>query len=61
MTQASITLHCAHRLNNDGTVDSICRDCYITVTKAYSESDLEPEERDHTCDPALLEHYKKFR
>jgi len=58
MAQAS-TLQFAHRLNEDGTIDSICRDCFVTVTTASSESDLEHEECDHTCDPALIERYKK--
>ena len=49
----------AHRINDDGTVDSICRDCFVTVATESSESDLERDERDHSCDPALIEHYKK--
>ena len=58
MTQAP-TLHFAHRLNEDGTIDSICRDCYVTVATASSEADLVREECAHTCDPVLLEHYEK--
>jgi len=60
MTQAS-TLEFAHRLNKDGTIDSICRDCYVTVVTASSEADLEREEWAHTCDSVLLDHYKKSR
>jgi len=58
MTQ-TFTLQFVHRLNEDDTIDSICRDCFITIATAESESDLEGEERKHRCDPSLLERYKK--
>lgn len=58
MTQ-TFTLQFVHRLNDDDTIDSICRDCFITIATALSESDLEGEERKHRCDPSLLERYKK--
>ena len=58
MTQVS-TLQFAHRINVDGTIDSICCDCFVTIATEYSESDLERNERDHACHPALVEHYKK--
>jgi hypothetical protein len=60
MSQA-YTLQFIHRLNDDGTVDSICCDCFVTVVTAISKSDLEQEERKHTCDPILKERYKKVR
>jgi hypothetical protein len=55
------TLKFTHRLNDDGTIDSICRECFLTVATALSRSDLEQREREHTCDAALLERYKKVR
>ena len=59
MTQP-LTVQFVHRFNEDGTIDSICRDCFMTVATALSESALEHEERKHNCDPALLHHrYKK--
>ena len=58
MTQI-FTLQFLHRLNEDGTIDSICRDCFLTIATALSESDLEREERKHRCEPLLLERYKK--
>jgi len=46
----------------DGTIDSICRECFITVATAVSESVLEREERNHKCNPSLLfDRYKKFQ
>ena len=42
-------------------MDSICRECFITVATATSRSALESEEQRHRCDPALLERYKKVR
>ena len=48
-----------HRLNDDGTIDSICSDCFVTVaTAAVSESVLEREERKHNCDTLPLDRYK---
>ena len=55
------TLQFAHRTNEDGSIDSICLKCFITVATESSESDLERAEHDHTCDPSVVEHYKKFR
>lgn len=55
------TLQFIHRLNEDGTIDSICRDCFLTVATSTSEADLERGERKHACDPQLIERYKKVR
>lgn len=55
------TLQFLHRLNDDGTIDSICRECFLTVATAFSTSELEREERQHHCEPCLLERYKKHR
>ena len=58
MTQTH-TLQFVHRLNEDGTIDSICRECFVTIATAASNGELEREERKHRCDPWLLELYKK--
>ena len=58
MTQAH-TVQFVHRLNKDGTIDSICRECFITVATETSEAALEREERNHKCDPSLIDWYKK--
>jgi hypothetical protein len=44
----------SHRHNSDGTVDSICHKCYLTVAKAQDESELYREEQLHTCDPLIV-------
>jgi hypothetical protein len=44
----------AHRANSDGTFDSICRKCFLTVVSSKSEADLEGAEREHVCDPFQL-------
>jgi hypothetical protein len=41
----------AHRSNYDGTLDSICKLCYLTVARAYRESDLSHLELRHVCQP----------
>jgi hypothetical protein len=54
-------LQFTHRLNDDGTMDSICHKCFITVATARSGAALEREEQKHCCDALLLERYKKVR
>ena len=58
MTQ-TYTVQFVHRLNEDGTIASICQNCFATIATEESESVLEREERKHCCDPWLLERYKK--
>ena len=60
MAQTS-TLQFIHRLNEDGTIDSVCRNCFVTVATALSKTGLERGEREHRCDPLLLERYKNIR
>ena len=43
--------HYAHRRNYDGTLDSICKLCYLTVARAYRETDLTQLEVRHVCQP----------
>jgi len=40
-----------HRMNPDGTVDSICPNCFMTIATAANESDLGRLEAFHRCDP----------
>jgi len=39
-----------HRLNRDGTLDSICTRCIKTVASHYSETPLAGFEQQHKCD-----------
>ena len=55
------TLQFIHRLNDDGTIDSICRECFVTVATALSPADLQRDEHQHKCETSLLERYKKVR
>ena len=32
----TLAVQFVHRLNENGTIDSICRDCFITVATAVS-------------------------
>ena len=50
-----------HRANEDGTFDSICPSCYVTVAHQRREADLEAFERRHICDEWLLERYGTLR
>ena len=59
MKTQTYTIKFIHRINQDGSIDSICRDCFVTIASAHSRSELEPDERNHVCEPMLLERYKK--
>jgi hypothetical protein len=47
-----------HRVNIDGTIDSICQRCFATVGSAMVESDLASMEAAHICEPARIEYYQ---
>jgi hypothetical protein len=51
----------SHRHNSDGTVDSICRECFATVAKAQNESELYLQEHWHTCEPEIVAWYKSLK
>jgi hypothetical protein len=53
--------HFAHRANANGTVDSICKECFATIHTAKKESDLKKAEREHICKPEDLERFNKLR
>ena len=46
-------------VNANGTVDSVCRNCFATIATATKELELEEQERTHQCDPNLMEHWKE--
>ena len=50
-----------HRSNKDGTIDSICPGCFVTVGTATWEADLENLEPDHICDPEKVRHFQRER
>ena len=41
----------ARRQNQDSSVDSICSNCYQTITTSNSTSDLDSAEQNHLCNP----------
>ena len=47
-----------HRHNRDGTWDSICTKCYLTVQTAIREEDLAGAERSHDCMELMGTKYK---
>jgi len=49
----------SHRHKPDGTVDSICRECFITVATDQDESKLYRAERLHTCNPGIVAWYRE--
>jgi hypothetical protein len=43
-----------HRQNGDGSFDSICSTCFVTVASAEKEGDLTPSELMHKCEAVRL-------
>lgn len=43
-----------HRHNQDGSHDSICTTCLLTVASAWTEMDLVRHEVAHVCDPVRV-------
>jgi hypothetical protein len=46
-----------HRVNTNGTVESICLSCFLTAARADIGSDLQVLEAGHQCDdkePSIL-------
>lgn len=50
----------ARRHNPDGTTDSICTRCFVTVASSRSEPDLEGEENRHVCNHQVLEYWRQL-
>ena len=44
----------AHRRNEDGSYDSICRVCFAAVVRHKPESELAEYEKAHECDSSFL-------
>ena len=53
MAQTKIPIF-AHRHNIDGSWNSICPLCVITLARTKVETDLAAHEDTHICDPARL-------
>ena len=43
-----------HRRNRDGSFDSICLKCLLTIANARNEADLEKHEKYHVCNSSIL-------
>ena len=43
-----------HRRNRDGSIDSICLKCLLTIATARNEADLDLHDKNHICLPLIL-------
>lgn len=50
-----------HRANRDGTTDSVCKYCYVTVCTSTWETELARAEHAHVCDPKVVARWKTMR
>ena len=48
----------SHRYSND-CVESICKHCFFSVARARREIDLERFERQHACDPVMMDWFER--
>ncbi len=48
----------SHRYSSD-CVESICTQCFFTVARARRETDLERFEREHVCDPVMMDWFER--
>jgi len=49
-----------HRINSDGTIDSICDQCFVTVGTSTAEPELRELEAAHACEPARVAYYHRL-
>jgi hypothetical protein len=47
--------------NEDATIQSYCSRCFATVTDSANAVTLEEAEKEHKCDPRLLEMVERYR
>ena len=47
-----------HRRNNDGSYDSICPKCIVTIAKATTERELLASDQKHVCDISITSWYR---
>jgi hypothetical protein len=45
-----------HRLNPDGSIDSICLRCFATVATAMDVRELHSYDKAHVCDATAIAH-----
>ena len=43
-----------HRRNSDGTWDSICKRCFLTIAHGRTEGELAEGEKTHVCNSPYL-------
>jgi hypothetical protein len=60
MPNIAMTLY-PHRRNRDGSFDSICPTCFMTVATAKTETELADADAKHICESALLAERGMFR
>ncbi len=50
-----------HQANEDGSLHSYCSQCFATVTDSGSAGEIVSAEREHECDPRLLQMVSLYR
>lgn len=50
-----------HRMNKNGTIDSVCPRCFVTVGCSTWEADLDRMEAAHVCEPSRLNSFNQHR
>jgi hypothetical protein len=50
-----------HRMNKDGTIDSVCPRCFVTIGCSTWEADLDRMEAAHVCESSRLNSFNQHR
>ena len=51
----------AHRHNPNGSWDSICPRCHLTIASSENEADLQAVEQSHDCDEFAMKRYLDWK
>jgi hypothetical protein len=57
----SPTIKFVHRKNLDGTFDSICPQCFVTIATCRNETEMLLVERMHVCDVWALARFQNWK
>ena len=50
-----------HRQNKDGSYDSICLTCFLTISHANTETELKEQEKAHLCAASLVSKRAEYK
>lgn len=55
------TAEFTHKVNDSGSVDSYCSQCFVRVATSNSKTEVQTKEKEHKCDPDLLKLINRYK